>query len=65
MTTYFTQHPQGDKTMTLELERHLMEMGVIASTMLEELESHKAIIDPTMVKGYFNDPRDANGEVPF
>ena len=51
--------------MTLELERHLMEMGVIASTMLGELESHKAIIDPTMVKGYFNDPRDANGEVPF
>jgi hypothetical protein len=51
--------------MTAELERRLIEMGVIASNSLEELANHKTIIDITMTKGYFNDPRDANGEVPF
>jgi hypothetical protein len=51
--------------MTAELERRLIEMGVIDSNSLEDLANHKPIIDITMTKGYFNDPRDANGEVPF
>lgn len=52
--------------MTLQMERHLMEMGVIAATPLKQLED---VVDPRhkyLQKGYFNDPRDENtGEVPY
>ena len=51
--------------MTPELERQLIEMGIIPSTPLEEIE---AVVDPRrkyLEKGYFNDPRDENGQVPF
>jgi len=50
--------------MTPEMERHLMQMGIIASTPLEEIE---AVVDPRLKclsKGYFDDPRDpVTGEV--
>ena len=68
MTTYFTQHPQGDKTMTLELEMQLRDMGILPATMLGELQAvadTKHIYPDMLVKNYFNDPRDENGEVPF
>ena len=51
--------------MTLELEQHLMEMGVVSPTLLGQLED---VVDPRhlcLQKGYFNDPRDENGEVPY
>jgi len=51
--------------MSPELEKHLMEMGVLSVTPMEELE---AVIDyrtKYLAKGYFNDPRDENGEVPY
>jgi len=57
-----------NKKMSLELERQLIEMGIIPASPLEELgtvcqslENHRV----HMTKGYFNDPRDENGEVPF
>ena len=51
--------------MSPELERHLMEMGVVAQTPLQELETIADSRLETMVKGYYNDPRDENGEVNF
>jgi hypothetical protein len=51
--------------MSPELERHLMEMGVVSASPLEQLEG---VVDPRhkcLAKGYFNDPRDENGEVPY
>jgi len=51
--------------MSPELERHLMEMGVVSASPLEQLED---VVDPRhkcLQKGYFNDPRDENGEVPY
>jgi hypothetical protein len=54
--------------MSLELERQLIEMGIIPASPLEELgtvcqslQNHRV----HMTKGYFNDPRDENGAVPF
>lgn len=51
--------------MTPELEKHLMEMGVMSQSPLQQLED---VVDPRrkyLEKGYFNDPRDENGQVPF
>ena len=56
------------KTMTLEFEMQLRDMGVLPATMLGELQAvadTKHIYPDMLVKNYFNDPRDANGEVPF
>lgn len=51
--------------MTLELEQHLMEMGVIPPTLLGQLESVVDTRHKYLTKGHFNDPRDDNGEVPY
>ena len=55
--------------MTLELEQHLMEMGVIPSTPLEAIASvSNSRQDHLMrlAKGFYDDPRDPiTGEVPF
>ena len=51
--------------MSPTLEQHLIEMGVIPATPLEEMEQ---VVDPRLeclAKGYYNDPRDENGEVNF
>ena len=51
--------------MSLELELHLMEIGVVSVSPLEQLED---VVDPRykyLAKGYFNDPRDESGEVPY
>ena len=47
--------------MVSELELFLREMGIVEKLEKEEPKPK----DPTMEKGYFNDPRDENGEVPF
>jgi hypothetical protein len=43
-----------------ELEKHLIEMGLFEPIKIKP-EPQYAYLE----KGYFNDPRDANGEVPF
>jgi hypothetical protein len=54
--------------MTPELEMQLRDMGILPATMLQELDAvadTKHIYPDLLVKNYFNDPRDANGEVPY
>jgi hypothetical protein len=54
--------------MTLELEMQLRDMGILPATMLGELQAvadTKHVYPDMLDKNYFNDPRDANGEVPF
>lgn len=53
--------------MTLELELQLIDMGILPATMLEELEAmaKPKVYPDLLVKNYFNDPRDENGNVPF
>ena len=51
--------------MTHELEKHLIDMGILPATTLEALEDDftETLQEP---KNYFNDPRDPiTGEVPF
>ena len=64
--TYFTQHPKGNDIMfNKTLEQHLDEMGIRPSSMIETLESILDTRQEYLVKGYYNDPRDGNMEVPF
>ena len=54
--------------MPPELEMQLRDLGVLPATMLQELEAvadNKYIYPDLLVKNYFNDPRDENGEVSF
>ena len=51
--------------MSPELEKHLMEMGVLSVTPMEELEAVADYRNKYLAKGYYNDPRDENGEVPY
>lgn len=54
--------------MTPSMERHLIELGILPPTELQALESvSQALTDHRrrMAKGFFDDPRDENGEVPF
>jgi hypothetical protein len=54
--------------MTPELEMQLRDMGILPATMLQELDAvsdTKHTYPDLLVKNYFNDPRDANGEVPY
>jgi len=49
-----------------EIERHLQELGVLPRTASEALSDAKD--DPRhlyLSKGYFNDPRGADGGLPF
>lgn len=51
--------------MNYEIEKHLIDMGILPTTALDELED---LIEPyvTECKNYFNDPRDPiTGEVPY
>jgi len=67
VTVFCNVSTQGNKTMTLELELQLIDMGILPATMLGELEAmaKPKVYPDLMVKNYFNDPRDANGNVPF
>ena len=54
--------------MTPELELHMIDMGLLEPSVREELEAvadTKHTYPDLLVKNYFNDPRDENGEVPF
>lgn len=54
--------------MTPSMERHLIELGILPPTELQALESvSQALTDHCrrMAKGFFDDPRDENREVPF
>jgi len=54
--------------MSPALERQLIEMGVIPSTPLEEMASVSNSRQDhlmRMAKGFYDDPRDGNGEVNF
>ena len=54
--------------MSPELEMQLRDLGVLPATMLQELGAvadTKHIYPDLLVKNYFNDPRDENGEVNF
>jgi hypothetical protein len=54
-----------NKMLNYDLEAYLNEIGVISNEGLSTLEE---ILDPryaTLAKGYFNDPRDENGGVPY
>ena len=51
-----------------ELEMQLRDLGVLPPMMMQELEAvadTKHIYPDLLVKSYFNDPRDENGEVNF
>mgnify|MGYP003641169180 CR=1 FL=1 len=50
--------------MTQELIKHLEEIGVL-SKLLDDLDRVPDTRHVYLEKGYFNDPRDRNGEVPF
>ena len=64
--TYFTQHPKGNETMfSKSLESHLQELGIFPVSTIEDMDR---VLDTRHVyskKGYYNDPRDRNGEVSF
>ena len=50
--------------MTPQLERQLIEMGVLPATMLESLHVMSRPNYPDLLdKNYYNDPRDEFGEV--
>jgi len=54
--------------MNYAIEQHLIEMGILPATTLEALETSYGTLDDRdlhLAKGYFNDPRDENGEVNF
>ena len=54
--------------MTPSFQQELINMGVIPPMMIQELETvadTRHLYPDVMDKNYFNDPRDANGEVPF
>lgn len=53
--------------MNQQLEQHLVEMGIIPKSVLDELTSvDNTQVYHTLAKDYFNDPRDPiTGEVPF
>ena len=54
--------------MDFQLEKHLRELGIMPLTDFDEIEAVSQSLEQHlrhMAKGYFNDPRDENGEVPF
>ena len=51
--------------MNLTLEQHLRDMGLMEPTQIEEVAAVTDTRHVYLEKGYFNDPRNVNGEVPF
>jgi len=53
--------------MPLQLEMHLIDMGILPATMLGELEemAQPKVYPDLLVNKYYKDPRDENGNVPF
>ena len=51
--------------MKLTLEQHLRDMGLMEPTQIEEIAAVADTRHVYLEKGYFNDPRNGNGKVPF
>lgn len=57
-----------DNTMSLEIEMHLREMGILPANIFDEMEQVSQSLQDhrmRMSKGFYDDPRNENGEVPF
>ena len=66
VATYFTQHPKGNRIMlTAGIEAHLKELGILSEQVIEDFNRVADTRHVYLEKGYFNDPRNGNGEVPF
>lgn len=62
--TSFTQ-PRRENEMNITLEQHLRDMGLMEPTQIEEVAAVADTRHIYLEKGYFNDPRNENGEVNF
>tara|TARA_R110002073_G_scaffold173209_2_gene330425 strand:+ start:736 stop:894 length:159 start_codon:yes stop_codon:yes gene_type:complete len=47
------------------LEAHLQELGIFPAHTIDEFQEVADTRHVYSEKGYYNDPRDRNGEVPF
>jgi len=57
-----------DNTMSIEIEMHLREMGILPANIFDEMEQVSQSLQDhrmRMSKGFYDDPRDENGEVPY
>ena len=57
-----------DNTMSIEIEMHLREMGTLPANIFDEMEQVSQSLQDhrmRMSKGFYDDPRDGNGEVPY
>ena len=57
-----------DNTMSLQIEMHLREMGILPANIFDEMEQVSQSLQDhrmRMSKGFYDDPRDENGEVPY
>jgi hypothetical protein len=55
-------------TMSLQIEMHLREMGILPANIFDEMEQVSQSLQDhrmRMSKGFYDDPRDENGEVPY
>ena len=54
--------------MSLEIEMHLREMGILPANTFDEMEQVSQSLQDhrmRMSKGFYDDPRDGNGEAPY
>ena len=54
--------------MTLQIEMHLREMGILPANIFDEMEQVSQSLQDhrmRMSKGFYDDPRNENGEVLF
>jgi hypothetical protein len=57
-----------DNTMSLQIEMHLREMGILPANIFDEMEQVSQSLQDhrmRMSKGFYDDPRNENGEVPY
>ena len=57
-----------DNTMSIEIEMHLREMGILPANIFDEMEQVSQSLQDhrmRMSKGFYDDPRNENGEVPY
>jgi hypothetical protein len=57
-----------DNTMSIEIEMHLREMGILSVNIFDEMEQVCESLQDhrmRMTKGFYDDPRDGNNDVPF
>ena len=54
--------------MTLQIEMHLREMGILPANIFDEMEQVSQSLQDhrmRMSRGFYDDPRNGNNEVPF